>query len=86
MGILYLMGAISSNTSFLTIGTVAEEAQVTRQTIYTWLDRGLIAARYDVEDTPVFTPAERDAVVKIARARKHYRESLELPRSSNTSR
>ena len=68
----------SSNTSLLTIGTVADHAGVSRKTLYAWIDAGLVTPRFDVEQTVVFTEQERDQVKALAHERAQHRSSLRL--------
>jgi hypothetical protein len=64
--------------TLLTLGTVANEARVARGTVYSWLTHGLVRPRYRVENTPVFTPQERDAITALAKERKECRTRLRL--------
>jgi hypothetical protein len=67
---------VSSNSTLLTVTRVADEAKITRQTLYTWLDRGVVTHKYDVEGSPVFTATERDQVVEIAQQRRQLEDSM----------
>ncbi len=73
----------SSNTSLLTLGSVADAAGITRPTLYSWIEAGLVTPRFDVEETVVFTPQERDQVKALAKERAEHRSSLRLARSSS---
>lgn len=67
---------VSSNSTLLTVTRVAEDAKITRQTLYTWVDRGVVTHKYDLEGSPVFTAAERDKVVEIAEQRRELQQSM----------
>ena len=64
--------------ALLTIGTVSKTAGLARQTIYNWCRAGLIEPSYRVEDTAVFTPAERDRIAALAKERAAARDRLRL--------
>ena len=73
----------SSNTTLLTIGKVAEVANVSRPTLYSWIEAGLVTPRYEVEGpnsepTPVFTKQECADVARLAREREEHRTQLRL--------
>lgn len=75
----------SSNTTLLTIGKVADEAKVSRPTLYSWIEAGLVAPRFEVvgpksEPTPVFTQQECQQVVALAEQREEHRSQLKLSR------
>jgi DNA-binding transcriptional MerR regulator len=67
---------VSSNNTLFTVTTVADEAKITRQTLYNWVNRGVITPRHDLEGSPVFTPGERDRVVEIAQQRRELEQSM----------
>ena len=74
---------MDSNTTLFTIGRVAEDAGIARQTLYSWLGEGLVSTRYDVRgssrtDTPVFTNDERKAVIELAEERREAFSALRL--------
>ena len=70
----------SSNDTLHTISMVAQKAGVTRQTLYTWLDSGLIETpRYDVDGKVVFTVLESKEVIREARRRQEAQQRLKLP-------
>jgi hypothetical protein len=59
----------SANTLF-NVTAVAEEAGVTRQTIYSWLGANVIGHSYYVGDAPLFTLADLENVKKVADERR----------------
>lgn len=74
------MERIPSTTTLLPLSKVAEAADVTRQTVYNWLDAGIISHKYDVDGSPVFTKDERDDVVRIAHDRRELLAGVRLPK------
>lgn len=64
--------------ALLTLATVAKDVRVARGTMYSWLTHGLVKPRYRVDDRPVFTQQERDAIAALARERKECRTRLRL--------
>ena len=72
------MNKISSNMSLLPLSHVAEDAGISRQTLYAWLDQGLVTHVFDVAGRPCFTGSERDAVVELAKARESARANFKL--------
>ena len=68
--------------ALLTLGTVAKNARVTRATLYSWIGARLVEPRFRVEETPVFTSQERDAIAALASERKECRTRLRLSRVS----
>lgn len=67
----------------LTIGTVSRTAGLARQTIYNWCRAGLIEPSFRVEETAVFTPAERDRIAALAKERAATRAKLRLAPNGN---
>lgn len=61
-----------------TVSNVAYEAEVTRQTIYTWLNACVITHKYNVDGRPVFTDEERAHIVAFAEKRLQLRSVVRL--------
>jgi hypothetical protein len=72
----------SSNTTFFTVEKVAADAGVHRATLHEWIAAELVTPNHEVtgsnSSTPVFTAAERQRVLELARERKRHREALRL--------
>lgn len=66
---------------FFSVTAVAKAAGVTRQTIYNWLEAGLIERRYVVDGAPIFGAGESRQIVELARARRRARTNLRLDRA-----
>jgi predicted site-specific integrase-resolvase len=52
------------------VPTVAKKAGVTRQTIYNWMNAGMITWKHSVDGRPVFDKQETETIVAIAKRRK----------------
>jgi len=80
------MTRIASTTTLLPLSAVAEAADVTRQTVYNWLNAGILARpRFDVAGSPVFTREERDGVVQVAKERRALLAEVRLPKRQSSS-
>ena len=67
-----------STTTLLPLKAVAEAADVSRQTIYNWLEAGTITHRFDVAGSPVFTEQEANQIMELAKQRVSLRNQLRL--------
>ena len=64
------MDGQSSNTTLHSVPQVAKVAGITRQTLYNWMNTGLVEPpTWDVDGRSVFTNEERDNVITMAKER-----------------
>ena len=79
------MTKIPSTTTLLPLSAVAEAADVTRQTVYNWLNAGILPRpRFNVAGSPVFTREERDGVIRVAEERRQLLAGVRLHRRSSS--
>lgn len=76
------MHSTPSTTSFLSPATVAEQAGISKPTIYTWIASGLVQPTLDVEGRPIFTAKEAEAVARLAEERRQVAQSLRVRKVS----
>lgn len=75
----------SNDTSpVFNVPAVAQQVGVTRQTIYNWIDAGIIQYSQRIGESkdgaPLFTPRDLEQVKRVATERDEKRHSLRLDR------
>ena len=75
---------IRTKNPLLSMSQVAEalekaDAKISRAALYNWVLDKVVPCSHDVDGTPAFTEAERDAVIAEAKRRKAHRDALRLP-------
>lgn len=58
---------------------VASIVDVSRPTLYAWIEAGLVKHRHNLDGAPLFTPNELARVAKVAQERRRIRERVVLP-------
>lgn len=61
------------------VAKVASIVDVSRPTIYSWIEHGLVSHRYTVDGAPAFTPSECTKIARLAEQRRRAREKVRLP-------
>ena len=76
------MASTPSTTSFLSPATVAEQAGISKPTIYSWIASGLVTNKFDLDGRVIFTAKEAEAVARLAEERRAAVRALQLPKVS----
>jgi len=74
------MSNYPSNSTLFRPGTVAQMAEISRPTLYSWLDAGWVRNSFDAEGTPLFSKEDAELVKALAERRREAEERRKLPR------
>ena len=60
------------------VAKVASIVDVSRPTLYSWIDAGIVKHRHTVDDAPAFTPNETARIMRLVQERRRLRERINL--------
>lgn len=67
------------NMTLFGVAKVASIVDVSRPTIYSWIEHGLVSHQHTVDGAPAFTPSECTKIARLAEQRRRVRDKVRLP-------